>query len=1140
MKTSIEKPAQKGEKRMPLINIASYKRNWGHRLAVALFLVLATAGLAAQGADAPTPWLKGYVKTISGERFGYHSPYPDIGNALLVRATDGEMRIAWETEPVPAGLKPGSATFLWMAGIASRRGAHRFYLSVDGEPLLTFRSAADPSQKSWTVTGRGGASLAFRATMVDAAEDLLGYMTLTMPAPLLKAGRPLRLEIRGEKAGNRDWAMVFEHSLEASVSARSEQVLVKKDGRTRQIVGVEISRPGPPARAAVAIEGAVERVRLETGYNIVFIPVAPAAADREASLTVDYGRGRIERRTVRIRPVVRRDLYFLPHSHVDIGYSDRQSVVERNHWSYYERAIELAAKTADYPAGARFKWNVEELWAVETYLKQASPEKRAAFVGAVRKGWIGLQAMLSNQLTGLCHPEEFLRLTAFGRILGAECGVPVRSAMITDIPGLSWAAVAAFARAGVAYFSSGPNYMPRLIDGGDRIGRTLKAWGDRPFYWVSPSGDAKILFWMAGRGYSWFHGLNLGDLGRAPVRGILDYMLELADRGYPYSMVQVRYTVGGDNGPPDPGLADFVRRWNEEHESPRIVIATAEEAFAELERRYGAIIPAVRGDFTGYWEDGAASTARETALARRSAERLVEAETLWSLLDPARFPAAAFDEAWRQVVLFNEHTWGAADSISDPDGENARDQWAYKQAFALEADRMSRKLRASALSVPGPAEAKAGRLAVDVVNTLSWPRSELATLSAEVPRPGDAVRDADGRPVPSQRLSTGDLVFLAADVPALGAKRFVVTAGAQQAAGHASVADGRLENGLATVSIDPVTGAAKSYQWAFGRDLELADTAAPFGLNAYFYIPGRDPSKAQGPSNVKFRSGEAGPLVASLVVESDAPGTKRLVREYILRDGSPRLEIRNLVDKTKVRDKESVHFGFPLGVPDGEMRIDLGWAEIRPEADQLPGACRDFFGIRDSIDVSNRDYGVVWVSPDAPLAEAGAMTDETPGPLGTRGWRERIGPTRTIFSYAMNNYWHTNYKADQEGEVELRYALIPHAGFERAAVKRLGAEAVRPLVAVASSGDRPLARSPLAVSSGAIVVSSLRPAPGGAGWIVRLYNASGRPETFEVKGASEVSAIAVGDVDGNPVGPLSGPVTLAGHGLITLRLDRRQ
>jgi hypothetical protein len=70
----------------------------------------------ALGADALNPWLKGYARTVAGERINYHSPYPDVGNAILVRATDGKSAMTWETEPVPAGFNPGSATFLWTAG----------------------------------------------------------------------------------------------------------------------------------------------------------------------------------------------------------------------------------------------------------------------------------------------------------------------------------------------------------------------------------------------------------------------------------------------------------------------------------------------------------------------------------------------------------------------------------------------------------------------------------------------------------------------------------------------------------------------------------------------------------------------------------------------------------------------------------------------------------------------------------------------------------------------------------------------------------------------------------------------------------------------------------------------------------------
>ena len=58
-----------------------------------------------------------------------------------------------------------------------------------------------------------------------------------------------------------------------------------------------------------------------------------------------------------------------------------------------------------------------------------------------------------------------------------------------------------------------------------------------------------------------------------------------------------------------------------------------------MAERYGSQLPHYRGDYTPYWEDGAASSARETALNRATAERLVQAETLWALRTPGTFPA---------------------------------------------------------------------------------------------------------------------------------------------------------------------------------------------------------------------------------------------------------------------------------------------------------------------------------------------------------------------------------------------------------------------------------------------------------------------------------------------------------------------
>ena len=107
----------------------------------------------------------------------------------------------------------------------------------------------------------------------------------------------------------------------------------------------------------------------------------------------------------------------------------------------FEQVIELARKSADYPPGSRFKWNVEVLWAVESYLKQASKEKREQFIEAVNKGWIALDALYGNELTALCRPEELIRLVDYAQKLRQRYGFTINSAMITDVPGYTWGIV---------------------------------------------------------------------------------------------------------------------------------------------------------------------------------------------------------------------------------------------------------------------------------------------------------------------------------------------------------------------------------------------------------------------------------------------------------------------------------------------------------------------------------------------------------------------------------------------------------------------------------------------------------------------------------------------------------------------------
>jgi alpha-mannosidase len=376
--------------------------------------VLLALVAAATAVPAGAEGLRGYGRTVSGMTLNYHSPYPDISTALITRASDGTAAIEWETEAVPADWGGGPATFVWLAGLATGKGAHRFELSVDGVNALEFRTSADSSRREWRETGADRTVLSFKTVMVDQFDELFGFMWLEVPAARLHPGRPLRIRIAGEKAGSNDWVMAFCDDLRREVWARSEQALVRDRDRLFQIVRVEMSHLGPPARALVSC-GDAEKASLDLklGYNALEFLLPAVDKDRRVALEVALDDGSVRRGELLVQPVVKREIWLLPHSHVDIGYSDPQPVVEKNHWRYYGEAITLAEKTAGYPEGARFKWNMEQAWAVETYFRQADEAGKRAFLDAMRKGEISLQGTQAGVLTGLCHPEELIHLTDF-------------------------------------------------------------------------------------------------------------------------------------------------------------------------------------------------------------------------------------------------------------------------------------------------------------------------------------------------------------------------------------------------------------------------------------------------------------------------------------------------------------------------------------------------------------------------------------------------------------------------------------------------------------------------------------------------------------------------------------------------------
>ena len=80
------------------------------------------------------------------------------------------------------------------------------------------------------------------------------------------------------------------------------------------------------------------------------------------------------------------------------------------------------------------------------------------------------------------------------------------------------------------------------------------------------------------------------------------------------------YGAFSDNCPLDERLAESVAAWNKRYEYPKLILSRNAEFFSYIEKNFADKVPNIKGCGGTYWEDGAASSAQETALNRRSHE----------------------------------------------------------------------------------------------------------------------------------------------------------------------------------------------------------------------------------------------------------------------------------------------------------------------------------------------------------------------------------------------------------------------------------------------------------------------------------------------------------------------------------------
>ena len=702
------------------------------------------------------------------------------------------------------------------------------------------------------------------------------------------------------------------------------------------------------------------------------------AAGTSGEVVVTRGEN-TQRIPVTLTPAKKWKLLIVSHEHIDVGYTDYQPKVAEIQSRVLDEAMEMIREHPDY------RYSVDGYWVIQQFLEGRNAEDRAKLLQMVREHKILVPADYANLLTEFPAVETLIRSLYPSHQFDRENGANFDYATITDVPSQSWSYSSVLAAAGLKYFASGSNQErgPILM---------LGDLGTRsPYWWEGPDGG-KVLMWYA-NGYGHVGGIFGMPPGVNTGREVLPGYLQMyTSPEYKASTVML-YGAQWENSDLFPQQATLVEDWNKVYAYPQLAYSDFGSAIQEIADQLGDSIAVIKGDGGPYWEDGIYSDTQNAILARQDEQRAPSAEklsTLSSLIHPnVQMERAALDRMWQNLLLFDEHTWGAWQSDSSPESKETVKQQTVKDAFATQAEQdldyiMERGMAAISDYINDPK----GTLVV--FNTLNWQRDGL--VEVDLLKGSELIDLASGNSVPYQVVSNlpnfpsepgqapfQRIRFVAQAVPAVGYKCYSIkTEGAKPAPAAAAVKPGTiLENNFYRVAFDAQSGAVKSI---FDKELkkELVNNTSPYHFDEYLYVSGGDQpphnrllyagAKLPAPEITIHRAAagrlvsvERTPFGTIAHLESSNTNTPKVQTDVILFDSQKKIEFINHVQKKAVYTKEAVYFAFPFAGDNPQVRYDLQNGFVDPTRDLLPGADREWFSLQhwasfQSGDVTAGDY----------------------------------------------------------------------------------------------------------------------------------------------------------------------------------------
>jgi alpha-mannosidase len=472
-----------------------------------------------------------------------------------------------------------------------------------------------------------------------------------------------------------------------------------------------------------------------------------------------------------------------------------------------------------------------------------------------------------------------------------------------------------------------------------------------------------------------------------------------------------------------------------------------------------------------------------------------------------RETALALWRAW-EPVLFNQTHDLASGVMTDHVYEDTVRSYEFSQRLANEL------IETSWQRIAADIESGGKGIPVAVINTLSWPRTDLAEVTVGFTDPdtaGITAFDSANQEIPIQvleatRRSDGTLqqariAFMARDVPAMGYSIYhVVPARTGSINVPDAIAGDTLENELFQLTIDPWTGGlagllVKNSQWQVLRGPANVIAREPDHGDLWELYRGLD-----GGSKVAMTRKQPVPQPGRATLSSEFKGKQATVRigpvfqefrvAHPLGNGDYATTVRLLAGKrridfstTLVNKEKFVRYQvlFPTTIRNGKnfQSIPFGAVE-RPLGIEFPA--------QDWVDYGDEQHGVA------------LLNQGLPGNLVTDGTMMlSLLRSHTLGAYGFGGGYEPGMSSETGLELgkerTLRYALVPHDGdWREAGVYRDGMEFNHPLVCrkmLPHAGSLPKRWGFLDVSHPNVVVSALKAGDKGA-TVLRIYETTGR------------------------------------------------